>query len=53
MDYNQNFKYSIFDFLKFVKLLRYSNVSIWDKTQGHSTVRSHLTEKAYVMLEAI
>lgn len=53
MDYNQKFKYSIFDFLKLVKLLRSSNISRWDKTQGHSTVRSNLIEKAYEVLEAI
>ena len=53
MDYNQKFKYSIFDFLKLVKLLRSSNSGRWDKTQGHSTVRSNLIEKAYEVLEAI
>ena len=50
----QKCKYSVWDFLKLVKLLRASNSFRWDKTHHqHGSIRGNLIEEAYEALEAI
>jgi len=46
-------KYTIYDLLKIMEVLRGENGCSWDKEQDHDSIRGNLIEEAYELLDAI
>ncbi len=51
--YKDDTKYTFFDFVKIIEILRSPNGCAWDRKQNHDTMKNALIEECYEVLDAI
>ena len=53
VEYQKKDRYSIYDLLEIVKLLRGEGGCPWDREQTHESIRNDFLEETYEVIEAI